>query len=146
MDGKVWRLLPAQTFTMNTWDVEAAHIFLADGASIVTPAGHEAAAGFTLTQIPNQFPPLQDCTFRAQMVDQLTFDESPWQLPFTNQDGRPSVSLGNFFPKHHPGGHNFRIVIEKTEGVLYGDGTFTAGGLNLTSFSPSACGKDISRP
>lgn len=143
MSGITAALLPAQTFTINTWHLEHSHIFEMDGTRIVTPPGHEASAGFSITQVPNAFPTLPDCTFTCEMVDAISGWRSPEQDLYEGLDGRRTMAFANGQGNFSTHGHSFRIQCTKSFGVMVVDGTFSAGGLNLTSFKPSACGHSL---
>ena len=136
-------LLPAQSFTINTWHVDSAHIFTADGVSIVCPNGHQMGAGFSVTQIPNVFPTLPDCSFSCHLFDFATGWRGPDVAAEMNPQGKIVANFGNGVPPPTNAGHSMRVRCEKTFGVMICDGLFTAGGLNLSGFEPTACGHSL---
>lgn len=133
----------AGTDICRSWLVEEAHIYAADPTGIATPRGHASGVGFSITQHTGMFPPLEDCTFTARVIDRNGQRLTGPLVPEPGFDGQNSVTWFSSSTGAATEPHRYQVVITKTPGVLCVSGLLTASGANLEGATKSACGHNI---
>ncbi len=143
MENIVVALLPAGSFTINTWHLQDSHIFAGDGDSIATPSGQAVGCGFSLTQNMNTIPSLPDASWDARIFDSITGEGSGILDPYNGPGETPNLAYALPNAGRANSAHNYQIRMNKTFGVLNMSGHFTAGGANLQGIGESACGHSL---
>lgn len=140
MTDQVPILLPAGEYILNQWLVEGNHLFGAGPTGISTPRGYEAGVGFSITQKVDQWKPLPDCNWTAQLWDEHGNDLSGEIVPTEDKNGNYTATWFSSTTPYANQAHNYKVVVFKDYGVFYVDGMMTASGSDLGAIGKTGCG------
>lgn len=147
--NQVPSLLPAAEFILNIWQVDHVKDCGAGPTGVALTVGKDGfySVFLSIEQEKNHFPGLPDCEYTTKLDDELNGTITQRWSKYRAALGPNQIHYAQDV-NMHPGFHNLRVIINKTEGVLFFKKArfLVQGGAYNAPFQLYKCGTKLETP